>query len=208
MICLRKLFAMFVVCGAVHLDTVAGDDKALTKVRSVLDIEFAAPDQHSLKLNLFLPTDGSNPPLVLYIHGGSWRTGDRKECPVKWLAEHGYAVASIDYRLSQQATFPAQIHDCKGAVRWLRANASSYGYSSEKIAVVGSSAGGHLAVLLGLTAGVESLEGSVGGNAERSSAVQAIVDYYGPTDFLLRAKTQPENTDAPKGNVYQLSTLR
>lgn len=200
----NSLWIALAVIGIVHLDVIAADDKPLSPIRSVVDVEYAAPGGHSLKIDFHLPAMPTNPPLVLYIHGGSWRTGDRKGCPVKWLAEHGYAVASIDYRLSQQATFPAQIHDCKGAVRWLRANASNYGYSSDKIAVVGSSAGGHLAVLLGTSTGVTELEGDVGGNAEQSSAVQAIVDFYGPTDFVLRAKTQPENTDAPKGNVYQL----
>lgn len=200
----RPLWIAIALFGMAHFDAVAADDKALSAIRSVVDVEYAAPGGHSLKIDFHFPATPANSPLILYIHGGSWRTGDRKGCPVKWLAEHGYAVASIDYRLSQQATFPAQIHDCKGAVRWLRANASNYGFSAEKIAVVGSSAGGHLAVLLGTSAGVAELEGDVGGNAEQSSAVQAVVDYYGPTDFVMRAKTQPENTDAPKGNVYQL----
>jgi acetyl esterase/lipase len=92
-------------------------------------------------------------------------------------------VASINYRLSQHAIFPAQIHDCKAAIRWLRANAAKYGLDTEHVGVGGGSAGGHLAALLGTTSGLKELEG-LGGNAEQSSRVQAVVDWYGPTDFL------------------------
>lgn len=172
--------------------------------KEILDIPFAQESGTELKLDLFLPVGVEKPPLVVFIHGGGWTGGSRKKCPVGWLVQEGYAVASIDYRLSDQAVFPAQIHDCKGAIRWLRAHAAQYGYDSAKIAAMGSSAGGHLVVLLGTSGGVEPLEGTVGGHLNESSRVQAVVDYFGPTDFLLRAKTQPQFTDDPKGTVYQL----
>jgi len=166
------------------------------------DIEFANVDGHSLKLDLYLP-DNQNAPLVVFIHGGSWKQGSKDRCYVSWLTDHGFAVASISYRLSGKAIFPAQIHDCKAAVRWLRANASKYGYSTNRIAVTGRSAGGHLAVLLGTTGGVRELEGNVGGNLDYSSGVDAIVDYFGAMDFIQRTKTQPHKT-VTEGAIVRL----
>jgi acetyl esterase/lipase len=110
----------------------------------------------------------------------------------------------VGYRLSQKAIFPAQIHDVKAAVRWLRAHAEDYGYDASRIGVAGTSAGGHLAALLGGSGGVEALEGTVGEHLEQSSRVQAIVDYYGPTDFVLRSQNQPKKTEDPRGSVYGL----
>jgi len=92
-----------------------------------------------------------------------------------WIVEHGYATASISYRLTDKAIFPAQIHDCKGAIRWLRANAETLAYDPERVAVAGSSAGANLAMLIGTSAGVEALEGDVGGNLDQSAAVSAVV---------------------------------
>lgn len=168
------------------------------------DLVFAEVDGKKLALDLYLPESVANPPLVVWIHGGGWVSGNKKECKVQWLTDHGYAVASISYRLSDVAVFPAQLHDCKGAIRWLRANAAKYGYSTEKIAVAGSSAGGMLALLLGTTGSDRKLEGEVGGNLDFSSRVDAVVDYYGPSDFVIRIKTQPEITLKPEGAVYKL----
>jgi acetyl esterase/lipase len=109
--------------------------------------------------------------------------GDKENPPVLPLVEHGYAVASIDYRLSQQALFPAQINDCKAAIRWLRAHAAEYALDAEHIGVWGHSAGGHLVALLGTSGDVTALEGDAG-NLEYSSRVQAVADYSGPTNLL------------------------
>lgn len=167
------------------------------------DIEFASVDGHSLKLDLYLPT-AANPPLVVWIHGGGWHAGSKENCPMTWLNDHGYAVASISYRLTDAAIFPAQIHDCKAAVRWLRANADRFGYQIKQIAVAGSSAGGHLAALMGTSGDVRELEGTVGGNLDQSSRVDAVVDFYGATDFILRSKTQPQRANAEGSVVYRL----
>ena len=113
---------------------------------------------------------------------GKGRQGARARRPS--FAAKGYAVAAINYRFSQHAIFPAQIQDCKAAIRWLRANAQKYGLDSDHFGAWGSSAGGHLVALLGTTAGVKELEGP-GGNADQSSRVQAVVDWYGPTDLLV-----------------------
>ncbi len=168
------------------------------------DIVFAQPDGAELLLNLRMPRGVENPPLVMFIHGGSWRAGDRKRCRLEWVAMHGYALASIEYRYSSEALFPAQIHDCKGALRWLRAHQAKYGYDASRVVVAGTSAGGHLAALMGTSGGVAALEGGTAGHADRSSRVQGVIDYYGPSDFVERSKNQPSKTDDPKGGVYQL----
>lgn len=181
--------------------SIAGAEKS---GRTEPDIEFAKVDGHSLMLDLYLPVASTKtPPLVVWIHGGGWRGGSRKKCEISWLVDHGYAVASVSYRLTDQAIFPAQIHDCKGAVRWLRAHAGKYGYDPEKIVVAGSSAGGHLAALLGTTGNVAELEGTVGGNLDQSSRVLGIIDYYGATDFIQRTKSQPHKT-IQEGSIVRL----
>lgn len=166
------------------------------------DLVYATTPERDLCVDIIVPGDIPRPPLVLYIHGGGWKNGSRKVPYLRPLAAQGFAVASIDYRFSSQAKFPAQIFDCKGAVRWLRANAAKFGYDASRIAVVGESAGGQLAVLLGTSGGVPELEGDVGGNPDQSSAVQCVVDYYGVTDFLLRARTQPKMTARPGAVAY------
>ncbi|MEW4451722.1 alpha/beta hydrolase [Bremerella sp. JC817] len=182
------------------LPTLVGAEE---KSRVIKDLEFANVDGHSLKLDLYLPVE-KNAPLIVWIHGGGWHAGSKASCPLQWLTKEGFAVASISYRLTDKATFPAQIHDCKGAIRWLRAHADQYGYSSEKIAVAGSSAGGHLAALVGTSGDVKPLEGDVGGNLDQSSRVGCVVDYYGATDFILRSKTQPHRANQEGSVVYKL----
>jgi len=148
------------------------------------DIIYASPENVPVKLDLYVPTGlAKAPPILIYIHGGGWEAGSKENPFTLFLAKQGFAFASINYRLSQQAIFPAQIYDCKAAVRWVRANAGTYHYNADKIGLVGDSAGGHLVALLGTTANDPKLEGDEG-NPGVSSAVQAVVDYYGPTDFI------------------------
>ena len=139
-------------------------------------------------LDLYVPDGSTSPvPLIIWIHGGGWQAGDKSLGSNSFqlrLARDGYAVASINYRLSGEAIFPAQINDCKAAIRWLRANAAQYNLDPTRIGVWGSSAGGHLAALVGTSNDVTDLEGTVGGNLQYSSRVQAVGDWYGPTDFL------------------------
>jgi acetyl esterase/lipase len=141
------------------------------------------PDGHERqKLDLYLPKDGTLFPLIITIHGGAFKMGSKEQgVPLAYLSQ-GYAVASINYRLSQHAKFPAQIEDCKAAVRWLRAHASEYRLDPKRFAAWGSSAGGHLAAMLGTTG--DTKEFDLGANLDQSSGVQAVVDYFGPTDFL------------------------
>ena len=138
-----------------------------------------------LKLNLAMPADGNGPfPAVVCIHGGGWVAGDRKEMSqtIRALAGRGYVAVSPDYRLAPNDRFPAQIEDCKAAVRWLRANAATYKIDPDRIGAVGFASGGHLACLLGVTGKEDGLEG-MGGNADQSSRVQAVVSFFGPTDL-------------------------
>ncbi len=137
-------------------------------------------------MDIVQPRDSSpNPrPAVLLVHGGGFRAGAKESyipLAIK-LAQRGYVAASINYRLSPRNQFPAALHDAKAAVRFLRANAAKYHLDPDHIGALGGSAGGHLVLMLGLTAGVEDFEGS-GPNREQSSAVQCVVDEYGPTDF-------------------------
>ena len=170
----------------------------------VKDIEFANVDGQSLKLDLYLPANPKGSSLVVWIHGGGWRAGSKNSCYISWLSQHGYTVASISYRFTDVAQFPAQLHDCKGAVRWLRAHAGKYGYQADRIGISGASAGGHLAALVGTTAGNRKLEGTVGGNLDQSSRVQAVADFFGATDFILRSKTQPSRANKEGSVVYNL----
>ncbi len=134
------------------------------------------------KLDLYLPKADVKLPLIIWVHGGAWLSGSKdRVVPLGYLAE-GYAVASINYRLSQHAIFPAQIEDCKAAVRWLRAHAQEYNLEPDRFGVWGESAGGHLVSLLGTTGDVNEFD--VGENLAFSSRVQAVVDCFGPTDFL------------------------
>ncbi len=176
----------------------------LAPARTYEDLEFAHPSGKRLLLDLVVPGGPQPPPLVVYIHGGSWISGSRKSNPVRWLTEHGFAVASISYRFSSDAAYPAQIHDCKAAIRWLRSHAAEYGCDGSRIGVIGSSAGAHLAVLLGTAAGVPELEGPAGDEPGGDSRVQAVVDFFGATDFFLRAETQPSKTNPPGSPVFQL----
>jgi acetyl esterase/lipase len=159
------------------------------------DLVFAATDGHELKLDLYLPSnrnESSRPPLLVWIHGGGWRGGSKSNCPLRGFASEGWAVASISYRFSDVAIFPAQLHECKAAIRWLRAHADQYGYDPDHIVASGGSAGGTLALLLGVVQGDMELEGKLGDHLDRSSEVQAVINYFGPSDFVLRAKTQAD----------------
>ena len=154
---------------------------------AIVDIPYAEVDGTELLLDIYIPEfPETEIPVVLWVHGGAWSAGDKYAAknPAELLTDEGYAVISINYRLRQEALFPAQIHDIKAAVRWLRANGVEYNLNTENIAAAGSSAGGHLVALLGTTNGNEELEGTVGDYLDYSSDVQAIINLFGPVDFL------------------------
>ncbi len=156
-------------------------------VELIRDVEFGKGGGRALKLDILRPKNPPEEPLpvVTFIHGGGWRGGKKGVGILRLLplARRGYFCATIEYRLSGEAVFPAQIEDCKCAIRWLRAHAKEYNLDPDRIGVWGSSAGGHLVALLGTSGGVKELEGK-GGWEKHSTRVQAVVDFFGPTDLL------------------------
>lgn len=145
------------------------------------DVVYGTDARHLL--DLLIPRNAPAAlPLVVWVHGGGWQSGSKaNRAQAERLACRGYAVASINYRLSSTAIFPAQIHDVKAAIRFLRANAAAYHLDPARFAAMGSSAGGHLVALAGTSDGVPGLDDPAQGNATVSSRVQAVVDWYGPT---------------------------
>jgi len=172
-------------------------------------IEYSNPDNQHLQLDIARPMAGTGPfPAVICIHGGGFRAGSRDGYLglIQQLAARGYVAVTVSYRLAPKYPFPAAVHDVKAAVRWLRANAAKYNVDPNRIGATGGSAGGHLALYLGVTAGVALLEGD-GGNAGVSSAVQSVVNVYGPSDFT---RSYGKSVDAAEvlplflgGNVEQ-----
>lgn len=150
--------------------------------RNLKDIVYATVGGHALALDLHLPAGIAHPPLVVFVHGGAWSSGDKTQYP-DFLLAGGYAVASVEFRSSREARFPADVQDIKAAIRFLRAKAQEYGYGAERIAIAGSSSGGHLAALVGTTNGVAELEGTEGEYLGESSAVQAIVSWSGASNL-------------------------
>ena len=183
-----RLSALALVCLSAVGAARAGVFDAPAGARILSDVQYGKAGEKPLLMDLALPkTSGRKAcPAVLWIHGGSWKKGSRSPNVAAYLAGHGYVAASIDYRLSQEAVFPAQIHDCKAAVRFLRAHAKDYNIDPKRIGVLGASAGGHLAALLGTSGGVEGLEGDCG-SPGFSSRVQAVCDFFGPTDLTVLA---------------------
>jgi acetyl esterase/lipase len=174
------------------------------------DLPYVAGGHERQRLDLYLPPAAHALPLIVWIHGGAFRMGDKasadpdNSAPTRYLSR-GYAIASLNYRLSQHAPFPAQIEDCKAAVRWLRAHAQEFNLDPERFAAWGPSAGGYLAAFLG-TAG-NTREFDVGAHLDRSSRVQCAVDYFGPTDFLQMDVHRPPYGmlhDAPDSPESQL----
>ena len=147
------------------------------------DIEYATVDGISLKLDLFRPAERTNVPLVIYVHGGAWRSGSKSNPPVSALVGKGFAVASIEFRQTPVAPFPANVHDLKAAIRFLRARAGEYGCDAKRFVIAGTSSGGHLAALVGVSNGNKELEGELGGHRDVSSDVQAIVSFFGAADL-------------------------
>ncbi|MEK6233107.1 MAG: alpha/beta hydrolase fold domain-containing protein, partial [Planctomycetales bacterium] len=160
-------------------NTAAGSSDKMTVVK---DVEYHRAGGAPLLLDLYRPAKAKGRlPTVMWVHGGGWKNGSKNRCLATWLVEHGYAVASINYRLTDQAQWPAQIDDCRAAVRWLRTHADQHGLDGDHIGAWGSSAGGHLVAVLGTLAPPK--------NEQTSSRVQAVCDWYGPSDLL----TMPPN---------------
>jgi acetyl esterase/lipase len=156
------------------------------------NVEYARVGEHSLKLDVYVPDGKLRPPLIVWVHGGAWRSGSKSNLPLTKLVEEGYAVASVDYRLSTQAQFPAQIHDLKAAIRFLRAHGDPLRIRPQKIVIAGDSAGAHLAALVGVSNAHAELEGEIGNDRSESSDVQGIISFYGAANLTtILAQSTP-----------------
>ena len=184
-----KISALAVCTGMVSMVAVKAAPPKLTIDQ---DLAYSKLGSRELKLDIARPAEGDGPfPAVLVIHGGAWRQGNKADVrPIlPQFVEHGYVAVSPEYRFCPQDAFPAQIHDVKAAVRWLKVNAKKYRIDPDRIGAMGFSAGGHLSLMLGLTSPNDGLEGDVSAGAP-DSRVKAVVNYFGPTD--LAAKDIPD----------------
>jgi len=169
-----------------------GDNVKITR-----DIPYAGTTNPRQMLDLALPkkpADDKPLPVIVFIHGGAWRAGNKSSgLPrvAKYVETGKYAGVSVGYRLTNEAIWPAQIHDCKAAIRWIRANAKKYNLDGEKIGVWGTSAGGHLVAMLGTSGDVKAMDGTLGPNSKLSSRVTCVVDCFGPTDFTQMDAHRP-----------------
>lgn len=174
--------------------------------RPFKDIEYTRVGDRSLLLDIDLPDEGAGPfPVVVWIHGGGWNADSKEGRPVVRLVDDelrrlGYAIVAIDHRLSKEALFPAQILDCKGAVRWIRANAERYSLDSDRIGAWGFSSGGHLAALLGTTGDSQTL-GDEGDNRQYSDRVQAVCTFAAPLDFTAQLPELESGSD----EIYEMA---
>ena len=171
------------------------------------DLPYAGTQNPRQALDLYLPrnrTSAGPLPVVVYIHGGGWNAGSRKTAgtALAFAATGNYAGISVGYRLTSEAKWPAQIHDCKAAIRWIRAHGREHNLDPDRIGVSGTSAGGHLVSMLGLTAGVKELDGNLGKFRGLTSAVTCVVDFCGPTDLtspLMQGKDSLKDDPAVAG---------
>jgi acetyl esterase/lipase len=180
----------------------ASDAVETNRTSLIRDVEYARVEEHALKLDLHLPPGKPRAPLIVWVHGGAWRSGSKTGMPLGRLVEDGYAIASVDYRLSTEAKFPAQVHDIKAAIRFLRTHASEWRVRSNKIVIAGDSAGAHLAALVGVSNGNTELEGNVGNERKQSSDVQGIISYYGAANL-----TTILNQSTPHGLKVRVPAL-
>lgn len=164
------------------IKTISKNDSQIPDGTVVLkDVPYVTNGHERQKLDLLLPPSEEKLPLLVWVHGGGWEAGDKAERTFYRFLNQGFAVASINYRFSQHAIYPAQIEDCKAAIRWLRAHAEEFGFDAEKMGAGGASAGGHLVALLAATGHTRMFD--KGEYLEESSRIQAACDFFGPTDF-------------------------
>jgi len=179
-----SLLVLFIILNVGFSSTSLSQILAKEDITLYKDIVYTVVDGHQLNLDLAVPKYLKSPvPAIVDIQGGAWRRCEKSAEEAIFYAKYGFVGVSIEHRTSDVAIFPAAVHDCKTAIRWLRANSEKYKIDSNKVGVTGYSSGGHLAALLGTSGGDSYLEGR-GGYPEYSSRVQAVVDHFGPTDFM------------------------
>lgn len=191
---MKHLLLLFLVSTSLAQDLSAQRQNAQTaaeksQVQLHLDQPYAGNENPKQKVDLYLPKKRNSDkplPVVALIHGGGWVNGDRlgyASAAIQFARTGDYASVTVGYRLTKEAHWPAQVYDCKAAIRWIRAHAKEYNLEPDKIAVMGSSAGGHLSSLIGTSGDVKELEGNLGPNTTFSSRVQCVVNLCGPEDF-------------------------
>jgi len=180
-------------------------------VQALRNLSYAGTNNPRQTLDLFLPKIRNSDeilPIIVYIHGGGWKSGSKETAIGKlapYLKTGSFAAASINYRLSGEAIWPSQIHDCKAAIRWLKGNSKKYGIDANRLAVWGNSAGGHLVAMMGVSGGVESLEGKLGKHLDQNSRVNCVVDFCGPSHLLSMGQFPSKiDHDAPSSPESQL----
>lgn len=187
---IAKLILIYTLC--LLLTPAFGLDKPTKPSLEFTDVVYAKIGDRALHIDIAVPEDGTKNlhPVVVWIHGGGWKTGTYKMNMARWLTDYGYVVASVEYRLSGEAKFPAQIADCRAAIRFLREKSKQYGINPDRIGVWGGSAGGHLAALLGTSANVRELDNSHP-PSKTSARVQAVCVFYGPSDLTVPLAENP-----------------
>lgn len=192
------LLAIFLLPEMAGAQTAAPNPSKIRGVQFYEDVAYVQNGHERQKLDLYVPEKLQGPlPLIVWIHGGGWRDGDKEHCPPLPWTKKGYVVASIGYRLCQDALFPAQIEDCKTAIRWLREHAGSYKIDPNRVVAWGGSAGGHLASLLGTSADAAEWEQ---GHPPHLSRIQAVIDWYGRAD-LTPVCTDPSMADSASASL-------
>ncbi len=197
-------------------DLPKGDGMPLEELRREpimfeLDTPYAATGNPRHRLDLYLPKNrkGEKLPVIVFFHGGGWMQGDKSygtAALMPFLCTGQYAGASVGYRLSGEAQWPAQIYDCKAAIRWLRANARKYALDTDRIGVWGMSAGGHLALMLGVSGDVPELEGDIGPYKGVSSKIAAVVNFFGVSE-LLAIIGQPSDFDRTRSDAPEAKLI-
>jgi acetyl esterase/lipase len=174
-------------------------------VKMERDVAYIMDGDPAQRLDLYLPEKAAEKPLplIVHIHGGGWRGGSKFPCAVAGMVGKGYVVASIEYRFSDKAIFPAQIQDCQAAIRWLRANSQKYNIDSDHVGVVGGSAGGHLSALVA-TAGGKKAFPMIGGNEDQSDRVQCVCNIFGPADFSTVMQQAADDKNVK--NIFQFNS--
>ena len=206
---MKSILLLASLCATLILThTACAENKAVqlpAGIKMEKDIAYIEGGDEAQKLDIYMPEQAPEKslPLIVHIHGGGWRAGSKFPCPVAGMVLKGYVVASVEYRFSQKAIFPAQIQDCQTAIRWLRAHAGQYHLDPARVGVIGGSAGGHLSALVG-TSGGKAAFAPIGGHADQSDRVQAVCDIFGPADFSTVVQQAAEDKNVK--NIFEFNT--
>jgi len=187
------------------IDLIDTEPEVPEGINEYKDIVYKTVEDRILKLDIYQPQNLVHPaPLLVFIHGGAWKTG-KKEDYLRYLVDfalHGYITATISYRFSQEAQFPAAVKDVKCAIRWIKSNAKQYNIDPNKIAVIGGSAGGHLAMMIGYSSDIPEFDGECKSDSV-SSRVNAVVDIYGPSDLTTNFAIAQKAAQNFIGDLYE-----